>query len=440
MSGVALRLGALQAPGFAVQRSGISWLCTDGHVCRANEIVAYCNISLEGLPGQHALNPFRDERELQVALAPRVAGRVRISGDAIGGHLSVHGVQPWRADEVIGAIEPIDDVDVAEGDTPRLLMLAGRRTTGLAAVETGLLSGWHSRSRGWWSDAAGSVGPTLLSLGICDCHGPVRGDSGAFGELFEAAPFPAQVVYIPDQPLTPCAPTLAEGFIRTPDQFRAIAADMQAGLLASPIAATPEDWLFAGTFLGALERSPMRDRYDLLTPGGVRQAGPAEAILLSLNSEFQTLLRHKQLGYTVHVMRHHRLAAGPAVQAWLNAAFEPVRRSIADIRRDYARLFTLVGGETGARFLIVNRMSTSGQEDITSYAAFDAPMSATLETVLAKELNLMLHDLALEHDIDIIDVDAIAGEVGAALHLPDGMHQSGFVQDVIRADILRCMA
>ena len=139
-------------------------------------------------------------------------------------------------------------------------------------------------------------------------------------------------------------------------------------------------------------------------------------------------------------MRHHQLAAGPALRAWLANSFEPVRRRIDDIKRDYQRLFDTVGAETGARFLLLNRMSTSGHEDVTSYAAFDAPMADTLETIAAKELNLMLHDLEESHDIEIIDVDAIAAELGAAAHLPDGMHQSGLMQRVVRDEILRALA
>jgi hypothetical protein len=84
-------------------------------------------------------------------------------------------------------------------------------------------------------------------------------------------------------------------------------------------------------------------------------------------------------------------------------------------------------------------MSTSGHEDISNYASFDAPMSGTLSSIAAKEHNLMLHDLAENRDLAIIDVDAIAADLGGAEHLPDGIHQSGLIQAALRVEILHAL-
>ena len=257
--------------------------------------------------------------------------------------------------------------------------------------------------------------------------------------MFEAAPYPAQVVFVSDQPVTPCAPVLLEQFSRTPAQFRAIAADLRRALADGRMAPTADDWFFAGTMLTALDHSPMRDRHTLLTPSGLHRTAPPSAVLLSLNAEFRTILRHRELGYSLHVMRHYQAAAGPAIRAWLNAAFTPVTRTVADIKRDYIRLFDTVAAEFGTRFLIINRMSTSGQEDITNYQAFEAPMAEILETIAAKELNLILHELAAERDVSIIDIDNMAANLGGAVHLPDGTHQSGLMQEVIRSEIFACL-
>ncbi len=62
-------------------------------------------------------------------------------------------------------------------------------------------------------------------------------------------------------------------------------------------------------------------------------------------------------------------------------------------------------------------------------------MSETLENIASKEMNLMLHDLASECDVSIIDVDALAAELGGAQHLPDGIHHSGAMQSVLRSVI-----
>ena len=139
-------------------------------------------------------------------------------------------------------------------------------------------------------------------------------------------------------------------------------------------------------------------------------------------------------------MRHHQAAAGPAIRAWLAEAFEPVRRSVDDIKRDYETLIDTIGQTTGGRIIILNRMSTSGYEDISSYMAFDAPMSNTLANVASKELNLMLQDVADEREIRIIDVDAIAADIGGGEHLPDGIHQSGPMQMLLRQEILAALS
>ena len=278
----------------------------------------------------------------------------------------------------------------------RLLMLAGRRMSGLADVDAGILPGWHNRSRAWWGDE----GPdrTLLCLGICDAAGIVRGNQTPFIEAFKSTVEPAHLVYVPDHPVVPCAPVLVDQLLRTPAQNRAIAADLAAALGSDRTGTTSDDWLFAGALLSWLERSPIRDSYELVTPTGLRRAGPADAVLLSLSSETNTILKHKKLGYSLQMLRHRQASAGPAIRAWLGSAFEAVKRSVDDIRRDYRRLIDAIGEETGAKVFILNRMSTSGYEDIVSYAPFDAPMSDTLENIAAKEMNLMLHDLAEECD------------------------------------------
>ena len=188
-----------------------------------------------------------------------------------------------------------------------------------------------------------------------------------------------------------------------------------------------------------MECSPLRDTYDLLSDTGLMRSKPADAVLLSLNAEPPSLLRHKTLGYHLHILRHHQTAAGPAIRNWLATAFEPVHRTTADIKADYEKLIDAIAQATGARVLILNRMSTSGDEDISTYAPFDAPLSATLANIASKELNLMLHDVAAEREIAILDIDAIAADIGGGEHLPDGIHQSKVMQDLLRQEILHAL-
>jgi hypothetical protein len=437
LTAIDLRLGPLQADGYIIQRSGVRWLCESGQHCRAGQVFAYCNINLEPAAGRlSGPPPFAEEMELQVAFAARVSGRISINPSAVhGGYLSVRSIDVWNPDAVLASIEPDESPgDGVDGSRLRLLMLAGRRMTNLADAHTGLLPGWHGRKRGWWCEK-GETPQTLLSLGICDVTGVVVGEQCAFFEMFEAMPTAAQVVYVPDHPLAPAAPTLLDQLQRTPAQFEAISSDLREFFANSTSAPSPDDWTFAGTLLSVMQQNPIKDSYNIFSANGSARTSPADAVLLSLNAEPQSILRHRKLGYHVHVMRHHQSAAGPAIRSWLASAFEPVRRSVADIKRDYEALIDKIAETTGGEVIIMNRMSTSGYEDISSYMPFDAPLSNTLANVASKELNLMLEDIAERRSLSIIDVDAIAADIGGGDHLPDGIHQSGALQTLLRSEL-----
>jgi hypothetical protein len=439
MTSIDLHLGPLHAAGYNILRSGVRWLYESGHHCRPNQIFAFCNITLEPATGRlSGPPPFAEELELQIAFASRTGGRIALNAStARGGYLSVRTVDVWDPDTVIATIDPDLDSRAASGDPTRLrlLALAGRRMTDLAVTHGGLLPGWHGRSRGWWCEA-GETPVTLLSLGVCDAAGLVLGDDCAFTDMFEATQTAAQMVYVPDHPLAPATPLLLDQLQRTPAQFEAIAADLRAFFDRSTTPPTANDLIFAGTVLSVMQRNPIRDGYNVFSANGLTRLGSADAVLLSLAVEPSSILRHRKLGFHIHILRHHQVAAGPAFKAWLSESFEPVRRSVDDIKRDYITLIDKMARTTGGRAIILNRMSTSGYEDVSSYLPFDAPMSDTLSLVAAKEWNLMLQDIADERDIDIVDVDAIAADIGGAEHLPDGIHQSGLMQKLLRQEVL----
>src|SRR5258707_15001279 len=112
---------------------------------------------------------MEEGRDFQIAFAPRVAGRLRKAPDASqGGFLDrLQYYQTWWPEFSIGELEcgSRRARDDATAEPLALLMLAGRRMSELAEVRSGLLTGWHDRSRGWWSDAGGPFG-TILSIGI----------------------------------------------------------------------------------------------------------------------------------------------------------------------------------------------------------------------------------------------------------------------------------
>jgi hypothetical protein len=446
MSGIALRMGPLTADGYIIQRSGIRWLKQNGQYCRAGELIAYCNIGLvySGTRGKEP-PPFSDEgREFQVGFATKIGGRLcHSSGTSLGGFLDIHEFyQEWTPDFVLGQIEPDAREMIAPEEDPKILqlfMFAGRRASPLAEVRTGLMCGWHNRSRVWSGEGLEPHG-TLLSLGICEQVGVVRGEQSAFLEFLEGICGPAHIVHVPDHLVVPSACLLLEQMKRSAAQFEEIAADIAHSLNGLGTAPMPNDWLFVGSLLASLQQTTLGDGYDLLTRSGLSRTGPADAVLLSINSESSVILRHKRLGYSLTCHDYRFMEAEPAVRSWLRTAFERVKRTPEMIRLDLRDLVNAVREKAETEILIMNGMSTSGHEDVFNYSPFDRPMGDVLKTHYIKEMNLMLQDLSRECDLLIVDTDAIAADLGAEAHLPDGMHQSGPLQAEIRQEIIHLLA
>ncbi len=445
MTAVPLRLGPLTPPGFILLRSVIRWLREDGAKIRPGEAVAFCNLGLAALtPRGGAPARFEEEwLDVQAVMAPRIGGTLRhAQSRSLGGFFEQleHFQQQWTPEFEIGSVEPDAGLSLPGPiDEVVLFLTAARRQADLAEGRHGLLTGWHDRVRAWRAEGDGPLG-AVVSLGICEMTGVLRGERLAFLELFEQIAGPAHVIQIADEPLVHCAPIIGELGTRTDAERGAISTDLIDSFARAR--ARPAEWVFAGALLRALHRAPLAESYDLLGRRGIRRMGPADAVVLSAAAE-AGLLRHRRLGYAINVNGFRAMRAGPTVTDWLQEAFEPVGRSIDDIKRDYQRLFGAIRATPSGRskhILIVNLMSTSGDDDVQNYQAFDAPMAETLKSVRARDMNLMLHDLARDdRDIAIVDVDAIAAEMGARRNLPDSVHSSGALQAELRAEILHIL-
>jgi hypothetical protein len=236
----------------------------------------------------------------------------------------------------------------------------------------------------------------------------------------------------------PTARTLVEQIRRTEAEYAAIIEDLMGYLLKASPPPLPEEWIFAAALLHGLKRTPLSETYDLLSRVGVFRSGPADALLLTANAESQRPLRHRRLGYAMQVHGHWLGRAVPTIQAWTKASFEPIVCGLDDMARDYRELVGLIEAAPGrmpAHVLICNLMSTVGEDDLQTYMGFDRPMSATLASIYGKDLNLMLHDLARDHGVAIVDVDAITAEIGGQRNLPDGTHGSGALYAEVRAEV-----
>ena len=69
---IPLHLGPLKAEGYKIHRSGVRWLCEPGQMCRANQVVAYFNLSIEPA-GTRAISPvpFSCPVSLGARISPR---------------------------------------------------------------------------------------------------------------------------------------------------------------------------------------------------------------------------------------------------------------------------------------------------------------------------------------------------------------------------------
>ncbi len=424
------------------------WLRDDGALCRAGEPIAFCNIGLIPYRGPGQLeHPFRDEdSDLQVALAPRISGRLRRAATSSrGGFLDQLDLfQFWEPDFVLGHIEPVEGAGGAwpgPEDEVELLFMTGRRQSELSEGRQTLLTGWHNRTRAW--RAVGDAQPgAVLGLGICDMAGVIRGESSAFLELFQAIGGPAHAILSEPEPTLPCARIILEQTQRTKAQYDEIAADILGHFAAIGSKVEPGEWIFVGAILQALRRAPLTETYDILSRTDLSHTGPADAVVLSSHSETPVIGRHRRLGYHLRIHGHRQNAATPNIRPWLNAEFESVGQSLDDIADDYRELLKMIRAAPDRhprRLLIMNRMSTTGDEDIQNYAGFDAPMASTLTSIFIKDINLILHDLAREPEIDIIDVDAITAEMGGQVNMPDGIHTSGALQTQVRNELLHIL-
>ncbi|HEY3798154.1 MAG TPA: hypothetical protein VGL58_07350 [Caulobacteraceae bacterium] len=416
----------------AVVRSGWNWLVADGHRCRPGEGIAYCHIGVRETPGGPTAAFLRERRDLQAVIATPVGGVVR-HRPASGGLLDRLEFFLWNPDTAIADIEVAGD---AQGDVvARVSIAAGLRIAELAGDNTGLQSGWHARNRAW-VDAPGAWG-TLLCAGTCEAAGVIKGARGGCLELMQAVAGPAHVVYWDDAPLALTARSLLEAAERDADANAAIGADL-AGVIGP--AANPTDWMFGAALLTQLQASPLSERCEVTADGGVAHTAAPDALLLSIANEGRQRLRHRQLGYQIYMHAFRVDDAGPATRAWLRDAFEPVKVTLEAVRDDYLALIRQARvARPGATILIMNALSSDASEDLPNFVGLDAPLGELVSSVGRKEANLMLHDLAREADIDIVDVDLIAAGLGARDHLPDTVHGSAAMHDEVRAEVLRLL-
>ncbi len=414
-----------------MRESGAAFLC--------GEVVAFCNVGLVVTKAHGAgAQPFPMEgRDLQIAIAAPADGRLHHKDWLeLGGYSDIHANIPWLADEVVGTLEVENQPDAQAGLDAMLYLMAGHRMTELAESRSGLLTGWHRSSRVSHIADTAPAG-TLLSMGICEIETVLKGRNHDFEELLRDVPGPAQIVFVPDQVLVPSARVIIEQIRRTPEERARLVASLRGFIAGEEGASRMQGWFFAAALANALGASPTTTGHDVLSRNGISRAAPPDAILLTARAETAMAVRHRETGCTFSFHGYRLHDAGPAFTQWLKANCDIVRKSASDILRDYEELLhTLRERNPRVQLLVSNITSTSGEDEVQCYAGLDSPP----RSVIAKEANLALATLAQRHDVAVIDIDAIAADVGIARHSRGGLHHDGVMGGAIRDELVQVLA
>jgi hypothetical protein len=456
MDPIPLQLPPLSVPGFRIQRGTLQWLRDEGADIRPGDSLAWCQLSLAPEPGPARVHPLRDEaRDFQAVLVATAAGNlVRNERSQHGGILDVlAATRRWDAEQTVGWLQSSARASVrnaegsAGGSATRVVMLAGRRFVEAVEMRGSLGAGWFDRLRAWWGEGAGPR-QSVLALGVCELQPLFLGDSQAFLELAALSQSPFHAVHVRDNLLVPAAPVLLSQLRRTDDERRQMA-DCFLQLFQGQRSTNEvriqngrwsmaQDWTHFSAILTELTRvSPILERHTIVDARGLHDLGPANTVVLSLVSESTSLFRHRRLGFSVamHGIRTSELS--DEIKAWLRREFELCRRSVDEVKKDLRDLCAEVRSRTGARVLMLNAMSSQGTDAVYDYSLFEAPLARHAAGVFHQELNLAVEELQHEGALEVLDVDALAVELGGREGVPDQMHHSGELQTRMRGELMR---
>jgi hypothetical protein len=404
--------------------------------------------------------------DVQVAFAPATGGVLRPDRSlSEGGFQDIVSGSLWDDGRVIGTLSAAGPKGAAatrpsaEGLTELLaLVLVGRRGLDAGEGRGDLLAGWHDRTRVFWGLERGERAGTVLSLGICEQTPLFRGDTFAYLEWFARCGGPAQIISVPDERTVHSSAVLLQQLRRTPSEAAAIAEAVHSWLgehLKGETASFPAFGARAGTRAGrwpagqsalfalnllneSMGASPLLETTDLFGPNGLVLAPPPEIVSLSLGAEFAAHFRHKKTGWLIalHDYRLHSFV-GQAVRDWLKRDFERLPRSPSDAARDLGALSVELKARTGAVLVVQNLIVTSTADRIPNYSWLGDDFSSTT-AVMCAEANAMLADLTRDHDMSLLDSDALAAELGCS-HCPDRAHPDRVLVDAQRAELHRIL-
>ena len=305
------------------------------------------------------------------------------------------------------------------------------------------------RSEPYWRSAPASKPPFF------------RGDDLAFLSWFARTPGPAQIISVSDDRCVHSSAVVLQHLRRTPTEAAAItdavyswigerigqgAASIFPGLQPDVAHGTlhgrwpaAQDVLYALHLLAeSVGTSPILERSEAITDQGIVELSPANAIAMTLGSEYAPHFRHRRTGWIVAV---HGFRFGTYIGSgfadWLRRDFEPLVRTVADSQRDLAALADEVKARTGAVLLVQNLISSNIADRVSNYAWLGDSFDHSVP-VRGTEANLMLSGLTRSHGIALIDSDALAAEIGVK-HCPDRFHASRELVEAQRNEVHRVL-
>ena len=404
-------------------RSGFRWLVVDGGRCSPGQALARCTFTFNAT-GVKSDWPDR-QNNLQLVVVATCHGIVRhASGTSQGGWRDQFEGRAYQAGEVIGA--GIVSANIC-------LMINSQRMTSLVDDRESLWSGWHYRQRIW---PLGAAPPkrTLLALGICELAHALRGSDHAYSEMLLRFVEPVQLVTRDDVPFVTSARIALEQLTRTEEQSALIWNDLQTGLLGTGNALTPDDWMVAGCFGRMLIDRAIVEGYPVLSVQGITQSAPADCVVLSMMAESPIQLRHKQLGYHIHMHKWLFARLPHAMRQWIQHNFEQVKVSLDEVEHDYTELSKRLQSE-GRQLCLLNNIASHRNERIERYVHFQGALEDDLASFRNLSLNVMASHLAKRACLQVVDVDALAAELGIWDQSPDRVHHGPLLERGIRFEL-----
>ena len=410
-------------------RSSFTWLVADGARCISGQALARCIFNFIATPVNSAWPDLQNS--LQIVVVATCDGIVRhAAGSSQGGWRDLFESRAYEAGEVIGEIIP----DAAGTVSANIcLMINSQRMTSLVDDRESLWSGWHYRQRIWRLGAAPPQ-RTLLALGICELTHALRGADHAFSEMLSRFTEPVQLVTRDDVPLVTSARIALEQLTRTEEEGALIWNDLQKGLIESGGALTPDDWMVAGSLGRMLTDRAIVEGFPVLSAQGITQSAPADCVVMSMLAESPIQLRHKRLGYHMHMHRWLYFRLPQSMQLWIQQNFEQVRISLEELERDYVALCERLRSN-GRRLCLLNNIASHRSERIERYFHFEGRLEDQLASFRNLSLNLMADRLVAREGLQVVDVDALAAELGIWEQSPDRMHHGVLLEHRICSEL-----